>query len=165
MRRGLREITSPLEKECIPGVLAEWGYVRPVTPAEVQAGVWFAYGEDGLFWLMRDAAWEAADEAQLHVCAAPRARGRIADRFVLTAFEVIAQLLGLRVLHAPAREDWEPLLLRLGWTPVPGRTAPRWLARELPAWPGVWTPGAIAMEKRLAEEPPAEEDARAEGAA
>jgi hypothetical protein len=151
-RRGLREIVTQAEKAQLAALLSTWGYVRPVQPGEAELGVWFAYGDDGLFWLIRDSAWQAADEAQLHLCAAPRARGRIASRWGLTAIEVVACLLGLRVLHAPVRDDWRLLLQRAGWTPEPRGPATAaglgWMRRDLPSVPPLWTPAAVAMEGR-----------------
>lgn len=165
MKRGLREIVSPTEKAALPAVLAAWGYVRPTQPGEIEHGLWFAHGDDGLFWLIRDGAWQAADEAQLHLCAAPRAQGRIASRWALTAIEVVASLVGLRVLHAPVRPEWEPLLRRFGWEDAPeargglGPYATGWMKRCLGPWPPIWTPEAAEIEARLAEEAASRKDA------
>lgn len=151
--RGLREIVAPAEKAVLPAVLERWGYVRGVLPGELDLGLWFAYGDDGLFWLIRDGTWEAADEAQLHLCAAPAARGRIASRWALVAIEVVACLVGVRVLHAPCREEWEPLLRRVGWWDEPRGPGPvRWLARTLPPRPPIWTRASLACEDALGRE-------------
>lgn len=157
MRRCLREIVAPSEKAVLPAVLAAWGYVRGVEVAELDLGIWFAYGDDGLIWLLCDAAWEKSDEAQVHLCAAPGARGRIASRWAVTAIEVVAGLVGVRVLHAPAREDWASLLGRLGWTPVTDPAAPPtaaglgWLQKDLGPRPAHWTRSAALSEATAPE--------------
>lgn len=157
VKRGLREIVAPSEKAVIPALLAAWGYVRSIEAAELQLGIWFAYGDDGLFWLLRDGAWEADDEAQVHLCAAPGARGRIASRWAVTAIEVAAALCGVRVLHAPAREEWEGLLGRLGWTKLADPRAPEtaagrgWLVKDLGARPAHWTRASVLCEAREPE--------------
>jgi hypothetical protein len=148
--RGLREIVSEDEKAALPAVLEAWGYPRALAEHETALGVWFAYGPDGLFWFVRDASWQASDEAEVHVCAAPDARGHIASRWALAAIETVASLLGVRVLYAADREAWRGLLLRLGWREYAyagGR-----LRRDLGQRPPVWTREAAELEKRLLAE-------------
>jgi hypothetical protein len=145
-RRGLREIVHFEAKARLPALLREWGYVREIEAAELALGLWFAYGDDGVFWLLTDAAWQKPGEAQLHVCAAPSARGRIASRWILTAIEVIACLLGVTALHAPVRDSgWEPLLLRFGWVPISRGPHVQWLEKRLPDPPKLCESGEDAL--------------------
>lgn len=141
MRFRLREL-GPTDKLKAAELVVAWGYPREVPPLELQVSVWYAYGTEALFWFNRDAEVDERT-AKLHVCIAPAQRGRMADRSVLTAIEVLAHFLDVdRLVMHPAPELVR-VLERFGWRAArEGREG--WLELELPpaaAMDAYWWPG------------------------